>query len=603
MSENDVYYLLGNHAIAWAINDSGVSVVAGYPGTPSSEVIEYLARMKPACHVEWSVNEKVAMEVAIGASWSGGRSVATMKHVGLNVASDPFMTLAYAGVKGGMIVLSADDPGCHSSQNEQDNRRYAAFAQIPCLDPAAPQEAYDMVSYAFDLSEQYETPVMLRPTTRVCHGKSEIRLKTPSTIEHEIGFEKIPQRWVMLPVHARVRHTSLIEKQDDIAKTLEKSKWNQLIMVKDAELGIIASGVASAYARESMDQLGLQASYLKICAYPPPAGLIKQLMNSVRRVLIIEELEPVVEEAVSSLSGDSGVEIYGKSLIPRFGELNVSIVKSAIADFANIDYAPKIPENVPIELPRRPPVMCPGCPHRATYYAMKKAFGKDAVFPGDIGCYTLGVQMGTMDTCLCMGASITTASGIYHAGETKPICCSLGDSTFLHTGIPGLLNAVYNGADITVTILDNRTTAMTGHQPNAATGLNVLGDVAFMASLADISRACGVEFVKTTNPFDVEETIEVFKQAKQHKGTSVVISKQECIIITRRKGVRRTPFRVNEDECTGCKACIKFGCPAIVFFEPEAEGKTGKASISDLCVGCGVCASICPFNCIKEALE
>ena len=599
MEQNHIRYLLGNHAIAQAIIDNAVDVVAGYPGTPSSEIIEYLGLMKPECHIEWSVNEKVALEVAIGASWSGGRSVATMKHVGLNVASDPLMTLAYTGVKGGLIIISADDPGCHSSQNEQDNRRYAQFALIPCLDPATPQEAYDMVSFAFEFSEKFETPVILRPTTRICHGKSDIHLREPIFAPHEIHFEKRPDQWLMLPSRARVRHRILIEKQNEIAKALELSAWNKLDIIEGAELGIIASGVAFAYTKESIGKLGIKCSFLKITTYPPPVGLIKKMLDSVKQVLIIEEMEPIVEEIVRSISG-SDIEIHGKDIIPRNGELNLTIVEAAIAKIAGLDYNPYIPEKTSMELPNRPPVMCPGCPHRATYIAMKKAFGKDAVFPGDIGCYTLGVQLETMDTCLCMGASITTATGIYHAGETKPICCSIGDSTFLHTGIPGLLNAVYNDADITVTILDNRITAMTGHQPNPSTGLNVLGDNTYEVSLEEIARACGVEFVTTTDPFDITKTIEIFKQAKEHKGVSVVISKQECIITARRRGQRLGQFVVDTNECTGCKTCIKIGCPAIEFKESEEKGEKGKSHINSFCVGCGVCAQVCPFEAIKE---
>jgi len=599
VEQDNIRYLLGNHAIAQAIIDSAVDVVAGYPGTPSSEIIEHLGLLKPECHVEWSVNEKVALEVAIGSSWSGGRSVATMKHVGLNVASDPLMTLAYTGVKGGLIIISADDPGCHSSQNEQDNRRYAQFALIPCLDPATPQEAYDMVSFAFEFSEKFETPILLRPTTRICHGKSDIHLKEPTATTHEIQFEKRPDQWVMLPSRARVRHKLLIEKQTEIAKALELSPWNKLDIIEGAQLGIIASGVAFAYTKEAIEKLGVKASLLKISTYPPHVGLIKQMLDSVKQVLIIEEMEPIVEETVRSISGIN-IEIHGKDIIPRNGELDLTIVEAAIAKIAGLDHDPYIPEQTSIELPIRPPVMCPGCPHRATYIAMKKSFGKDAVFPGDIGCYTLGVQLGTMDTCLCMGASITTASGIYHAGETKPICCSIGDSTFLHTGIPGLLNAVYNKADITVAILDNRTTAMTGHQPNPSMGQNVLGDTTYAVSLEEMAKACGVEFVKTTDPFDIKKTIEIFKQAKEHKGVSVVISKQECIITARRRGQRLGLFAVDTDKCTGCKTCIKIGCPAIEFKE---SGTKGKSYINSFCVGCGVCAQVCPFEAIKEVSD
>lgn len=605
MSNNTISYLLGNHAIAQAISQCSTDVVAGYPGTPSSEIIEFLAAMKPDCHIEWSVNEKVAMEVAIGASWAGGRSVVTMKHVGLNVASDPFMTLAYSGTRGGMIIISADDPGCHSSQNEQDNRRYAAFAQIPCLDPAVPQEAYDMVFYAFEFSEKFNMPVMLRPTTRVCHGKSNIKLRTSAPVHHEIGFQKIPSRWVLLPAHARLRHQDLINKQQEMAHELGLSKWNDLDIIEEAKIGIIASGVASVYTKECLEKFNIKASFLKISTYPHPVKLIEELLGSVDKVLVIEEMEPIVEDVVRSISNsisNKEIEIHGKDIIPGYGELNVSIIASCMASFGLIDNQEEadIVDKTSIELPNRPPVMCPGCPHRATYYAMKKAFGKDAIFPGDIGCYTLGIQMETMDTCLCMGASITIATGIYHAGEKKPICCSIGDSTFLHTGIPGLLNAVYNNADITVAILDNRTTAMTGHQPNPGTGQTVMGDATYMVSLEDIATSCGVQFVKVTDPFNVENTIEIFNRAKEHKGTSVVISKQECIITARRRGIKPRPFEVDTDKCNGCRMCIKFGCPAIQFADAQVEGEKGYAHISNLCAGCGVCAGICPFDAIKE---
>ncbi len=590
-------YLLGNVAIARGILEAGTGVVTGYPGTPASEIVEALAPFasKYGIHVEWSVNEKVALEVAIGASWTGARAVSVMKHVGLNVAADPFMTLAYTGVIGGLVVCVADDPFCHSSQNEQDSRRYAQFAGIPCLDPADPQEARDMVIYAFELSEELELPVLLRPTTRVSHASSDVvvgQIKGGSTNPE---FTKDPARWVMLPAHARPRHTVLLEKQDAIRATLADVPWNRLVLRGD--IGVIASGISGLYAEEAIKQLEADISILRIGTFPPPDGLCSELLEHVTKVMVIEELEPVLEEYVERLARkhNPDLELLGKRTghIPREGELDTFQVRNAIAgmtampllDVKSVKEADEI-------LPPRPPALCPGCSHRATYYAMKKAFGKDAVFPSDIGCYTLAVRMGTIDTCLCMGASITLASGIRFAGEERDICCSIGDSTFLHTGLPGLLNAAYNNARITVTVLDNSTTAMTGHQPHPGTGFTVTGDRTKAVSVETVAKALGADFVVTVDPYDLNATIETFKRAKVYQGLSVVITKQTCSIIARKSGIRRRPFTVNNENCTGCRKCVEFGCPAIEFDEDNAR-------INALCTGCGVCAQICTNNAIE----
>lgn len=601
-------YLLGNAAIARGILEAGAGVVTSYPGTPASEIVESLAAVSKEhnLHIEWSVNEKVALEVAIGASWTGVRSAAVMKHVGLNVAADPFMTLAYTGVKGGLVVISSDDPFCHSSQNEQDSRRYAQFACIPCLDPADPQEAKDMTVYAFELSEELELPVLLRPTTRVSHARADVDVgrgkikKSPTS--HE--FVKNPARWVALPAHARARHSVLLDKQNAIKTALKNAPWNQHLLVLKGDTGVIASGISGLYAEEAIEQLESDVSILRIGTFPPPDDLCAEFIKHVSKVLIIEELEPVLEEYVERAAREHNPElkILGKKTghIPRDGELDSRIARNAIADMLGLGLTHTMEETQSLTeadeiLPPRPPALCPGCSHRAAYYAMKQVFGTDAIFPSDIGCYTLAVDMGTIDTCLCMGASINLASGIRFGGEDRDICCSIGDSTFLHNGMPGLLNAVYNNAKITVAILDNLTTAMTGHQPHPGTGVTATGDKTKSVSIEALANVLGADFVETVDPYDLNATLETFRKAKECRGLSVVIAKQACITNARRAGIRRKPFRVN-DNCIGCGECVDFGCPAIEFHEDRAR-------INSLCTGCGVCAQICPSDAIEEVVN
>jgi len=591
--------MLGNVAIARGLLEGGVQVAAGYPGTPSSEIIDTLAARKDRdYYIEWSVNEKVAMEVAVGAAWAGVRSVVTMKHVGLNVAADPFMTLAYAGTKGGLIAIVADDPSCHSSQNEQDTRRYAQFALVPCFDPSTPQEAKDMLPYAFEFSEKFEIPVIFRPTTRISHGKSDIELGEIPAEKSAPHFEKLLDRWVMLPRNARSRHTHLLSIQQPMEDALAESPWNSLELKPDAKFGVIGAGIASVYAKEALQELGLEASFLKIGTYPVPKQLILELLETVNAVLIFEELEPVVEEQVKMIAQEAGipVSIMGKTggFVPREGELDISAFLEALNRAFDLDVEPE-KGSIPLELAPRPPALCAGCSHRATFYSMRKVFGKDAVYPSDIGCYTLGIQSGTVETTLCMGSSISIASGLYHAGEKRPICCSIGDSTFFHTGMNSLLNAVFNKANITVTILDNRITAMTGHQPNPGVGFTVTGEPTVEVSLAELCRAMGAGSVVVVDPYNLEEIQEAFKAAKDFEGTAVVIAKQPCVISVKRAGTRRVPYIVDPEKCEGCKQCVKFGCPAIEFDEEKK-----CAVITALCSGCGVCAQICKFEAIRE---
>lgn len=584
-------FLLGNEAIARGLLESGVKVAAGYPGTPSSEIIEVLAReaKKYGVHVEWSVNEKAALEVAIGAAWSGVRSAAVMKHVGLNVAADPFLTLAYTGARG-LVLIVCDDPSCHSSQNEQDSRRYAYFAKIPCLDPASPVEAKEMISYAFDLSEKFDIPIMLRSTTRVSHAKSDIELGEIAPKEVKAEFKKAPERRVMLPAHARPLLKELNKKQNEIKIELEKSPWNSLSIRKGAKLGVVASGISSVYANEAIAKLQTRVSFLKIGTYPVPEQMIKKLLKNIKAILVIEELEPVVEEQIRLLL-DRKIRIMGKASkhIPREGELTLDIIETAIARAAGKRLRIAKLEQQP--LPLRPPVMCAGCPHRATFYAMREVFGRNSIFPSDIGCYTLGVQLGTVDTTLCMGSSTSLAAGIYFAGEQNPICATIGDSTFLHSGITGLMNAVYNKARFTLVILDNLTTGMTGHQPHPGTGITATGEITARISLEAIARACGVEMVEVIDPYDLKNAKQVLKRARDSAGVSVVISRQACVITAQRMGIKRNKYEVSE-ACIGCRKCIAFGCPAI-----ELRGE--RAYITEACTGCGVCSQLCSASAIK----
>jgi indolepyruvate ferredoxin oxidoreductase alpha subunit len=588
-------YLLGNAAIAKGLLEAGIGLAAGYPGTPSSEIIEGLVELKGdlPLHIEWSVNEKVALEVAAGASWTGCRSVATMKHVGLNVAADPFMTLAYLGVGAGLLVICADDPFCHSSQNEQDSRRFAQFASIPCLDPADPQEARDMAIYGLELSEKFNIPVMLRPTTRVSHARADVVVSQDRPSLGERRFIKNPARRVALPSHARPLHRELLAKQPAIEEELEGCPWNRLTL--RGETGVIASGIAGLYAEEALMDLDLDHTLLRIGAYPAPKKLIGRMLEHVSRVLVIEELEPVVEEQVVKLARETNpsIEILGKEKeIPREGEMDLITVRNALARMNDLGILKRASFAAAEIVPPRPPALCPGCSHRATYYAMRRVYGKKAIYPSDIGCYTMAVGMGTVDTCLCMGASISLASGIRFGGETEGICASLGDSTFLHGGMTGLLNAAYNKARITVTILDNSTTAMTGHQPHPGTGVTATGEPTVQVSLEGLARALGAGLVETVDPYDLEGTMEGFQRAKDYPGLSVVIARQPCVIKARRSGTRPRAFQVS-DECQGCRICVEYGCPAIEF-----EGEMAK--INNLCTGCGTCAQICPSSAILE---
>ena len=579
-------YLLGNEAIAHACIESGVDFVSGYPGTPSSEVIDTL-RIQPdrAYYIEWSVNEKVALENALAAAWCGIRAVCTMKHVGLNVAADPLMTSAYTGVTGGLVIMSADDPFAHSSQNEQDTRCYAHFARVPCLDPASVQEAHDMIPEAFRLSEELGLPVIFRPTTRICHSKGDVELGSAVPSARKGEFHKDPRQYVVIPAHTRILHKKLNEKQPVIRKKLVEKGFNRFDV--RGKTAIIASGIAVSYVQEL---LPAGVSFMKIGAYPIDEDWLGEFVKKHEKILVIEELAPEVEETVRQVAGC--VPVFGKKngYAPYEGELSPAAVAGIMEKAGFLKNNP-FPQVSPVQdLPPRPPILCAGCLHRGAYFAIKKVF-RDAIYPSDIGCYTLGLQLGVVDTCICMGASITVASGIAHSGEPRDVVCTIGDSTFLHTGIQGLMNAVYNGANMTVVILDNRITAMTGHQPNPNTGVTACGVETPAVSLDAVCRACGVTFVETVDPYDITGTVNVLQEAKKCKGVKVVIARQMCVISARRAGVKRGRYEVDTEACTGCGTCIRFGCPAIEFADE-------KARINDLCSGCAVCAQLCPVGAI-----
>ena len=572
----------GNEAIARGAWEAGATVASGYPGTPSTEILENAVKYKEDLYCEWAPNEKVAFEVAAGASLAGARAFCTMKHVGLNVAADPLMTLAYVGAVGGFVAVVADDPGMHSSQNEQDTRQYARFAKIPILEPADASEAKEFMIKAFEMSEKFSTPVILRSTTRISHARSLVELGGRQ--EHEFtGFHRDPPRFVPIPAWGRKMRIKIEARLHEMRTKAETSSLNRMEM-QSSELGIITSGIAYQYVKEVFPE----ASVLKLgWAYPFPDSLIRDFATRVGRLLIVEELDDFIEEHVRSL----GITCEGRNLVPGIGELSPERL-STVAE--RIDGRDNTLVTMPLDasdLPPRPPVLCAGCPHRGVFTALGKF---DVVVTGDIGCYSLGVMppLARLDTILCMGGGVTVAHGMAKAGEKKKIVGMVGDSTFFHSGITGLLDVAVNKSDVVICIVDNRTTAMTGHQDHPGTGRALMGEETVAASIEELVSACGIKRCRIVDPYNIDATIKAFKEEFEAGEPSVIISRAPCLLAERK--TLGKPLRVNQDKCKKCGACIRIGCPAL-----EAVDKLPQVNI-EACVGCTICRQMCKFGAIER---
>ena len=571
--------MLGNEAFARGLYESGCRLISSYPGTPSTEITEYGAKYEEM-YAEWAPNEKVAMETAIGASIAGARSFCGMKHVGLNVAADPLYTAAYTGVTGGLVIAVADDPGMHSSQNEQDSRHHAIASKVLMLEPSDSSECKDFVKTGFELSKQFDTPVIVRLSTRVSHSQSIVELCERKNVPVK-PYVKNPQKYVMMPAFAKGRHAVVEERTKKLIEYAETSPLNST-EINDGGIGVITSGVAYQYAKEA---LGDSASYLKLgIVNPLPADLIKNFAKKFKTIYVIEELDDIIETHCKKL----GINVIGKELFGFIGELSQSIIKEKLLGIKN-EFT-EFSANVPV----RPPVMCAGCPHRGLFYSLAK---NNITVSGDIGCYTLGAAapLNSMDSTICMGASISALHGMNKImgkdGEKKNVAV-IGDSTFIHSGITGLINIAYNATNSTVIILDNSITGMTGHQQNPTTGYNLKGDPASKVSLEALCKAVGIERVRVVDPYNMKETEAAVLEELEIEEPSVIISRRPCALL---KYVKHKPaLSVNKDKCRTCKLCLKIGCPAISI-------KDGKADIDKtLCVGCGICTEMCRFDAITE---
>ncbi len=570
--------MIGNQAVAQGLHDGGLGVVSSYPGTPSTEITEFLSQYNDI-HSEWAPNEKVAAEVAFGASLAGARSACAMKHVGLNVAADPLFTLSYTGVNGGMVICVADDPAMHSSQNEQDSRHYAKAAKVPMLEPADSMEAYTFAKNAFALSEKFDTPVLLRMCTRIAHSQSIVETgdAVPAVLK---AYEKNPQKYIMMPGNAIKRHPFVEERTEALREYAENCPYNTVEMHSE-EIGVITSGCSYLYVKEA---LGDSVSVLKIgMPYPLPEKLIRDFASKVKKLYVIEELDPIIENHVRAL----GIDCVGKEVFSMLGEFSQATIAAAFGKEAPACVS------ADAEIPNRPPMMCAGCPHRGMFYTLAK--NKITVL-GDIGCYTLGAvpPLSALDSTLCMGASISGLHGFNVArgeeAEGKSVAV-IGDSTFMHSGMTGLVNVAYNATNSTVIILDNSITGMTGHQQNPTTGYNIKGDPAAKVDLEALCHALGINRVRVVDPYDLAACETAVKEELAVKEPSVIISRRPCVLL---KSVKHeAPLTVNADKCRSCKKCMKLGCPAISM-------KDGKARIdATLCVACGVCKQMCAFDAIQ----
>jgi len=573
--------LSGNEAVARGAWEAGCHVATAYPGTPSTEIIENISKY-PEIYKEWSVNEKVALEVAAGACFSGARALAAMKHVGVNVAADPMFTMGYSGVTGGLIIISADDPGLWSSQNEQDNRHYGRHAKIPILEPSDSEEVKLFTMLAFDLSERFDTPFILRLTTRICHSSCLVSLGKRK--KHKItGYMKDISKRLVLPALARKRHIIVEERLKKLAAFSEKFRYNRVEWGKK-NLGIITSGISYQYAHDVFPD----ASFLKLSmTHPIPATMIKEFARRIKKLYIIEEGDPVLETEIKAM----GIKVTGKQKTPLCGEFTPAVIRQSFKPSRQ-----KRKKTRPSAIPPRPPVLCPGCPHRGVFYILNKL---KVTATGDIGCYTLGAlpPLNAMDTCICMGAGVTNAHGLDKTlgrGFSKKLVAVLGDSTFFHSGITGLVNAVYNKGNLNLLILDNFTTAMTGHQPHPGTGKLPDGTSGRRIPPEDIARGCGVEFVRIVDPHKLDEVKKVLKEALQYDGVTVTIFRRACALLVK----PQIPYCVNADLCKSCRICIRIGCPAIHLDDTNDPDKPLAVIDQTLCVGCGLCVQVCTCDAI-----
>ena len=589
------HLLLGNEAIVRGALEAGVDVITCYPGTPSSEVPDTFFRLSPEgdFYFEYSVNEKVALEVAGGATLAGALSLCTMKHVGVNVAADPLMTLTYVGAPGGLVLLSADDPGCHSSQNEQDNRIYARLGGLPCLEPSTAQEAKDMARDALLLSREMGAPALLRTTTRVNHLRGPVTFGARPEKKKPAGFQKNPARFVPVPAFSRPMHVRLLETIEKLRAEAEKSPYNRIS--GKGEIGVAASGIGRAYLADALAELGL-AGKIKLLelgfTHPLPEKLCLKFLKGLSTVLVVEELEPVLENDLRVLAQKRGlnVAIRGKDVLPRNGEFSVGLVADALRTVLKLRKPQRKVCAGTADLPQRAPNLCASCPHRATYFAVKKVFGNDAVYSSDIGCYTLGIlpPLAAADFLLCMGSSISAGSGAARAaGQT--VVGFIGDSTFFHSGITGLVNAVFNRHDILLVIMDNHTTAMTGHQPNPGVDKTILGDNEAKVDIEAVCRGLGVTRIETVNPLHHKKMTAILEKMKAERGVRVIIAREPCPLHARRVyGAKVTRVAVVSDSCDQCGRCLdELACPAF-------HKTSGKVEINPLlCGGCMLCLQVC----------